>query len=411
MNNIDKKRMMARQAARRRNRAALSPTVNNRSLYEQKKAMYNRIMSEIVPLIQKELNESNQNDELNELFGFGKKEVAEPAQAITADFIKEASTEDLAVAMAEQMNYWMAKAGENVDKAIMSTVAQIHDICKDSVEAAEKVCTAIVVAIKKALSFTLNATIDGVKGLGRLLLMGISFLVKLGNNGIKFAAEALPQAYNTIVKFLQNTYNALKKEVENKEASFSDKANVFFKVVVAGMTLVANKVVGAVETIGKWVKEIYAEAKENVVMAIAVVRTWFAMKSEKVAAFIKESAGDIKESVVKAWNALEKGLRKSWKTVTEKVLAWIADVKDSFNNLKEKISGVITKAGDKIIQGRDKMLVAGINKAVGALKKNYSEDDIVSMVRKAYNEGITFEADGSCILNECYYSSTYLRQI
>ena len=77
----------------------------------------------------------------------------------------------------------------------------------------------------------------------------------------------------------------------------------------------------------------------------------------------------------------------------------------------EKIADTITAAGDHIIAAKDKAVVFGIGKAVKALSKNYSEDDIVGIVRAAYNEDLRVDLNGNVLLNEAYYTKTNLRRI
>ena len=409
----NRKRLLANNANARR--ARRSSTVNSRSkqraLYEAKKNMYNRIMREITPIIESELKKNGNQLPVNELFGFGGGSAKEPQQKLTAEFIKEASNDELAAALAENMNYWMAKGKENVDLALQDSIAAIHAACESSKEVAQKVCTAVGAAIKNALTGAKDLAIDGVRGLGRLILMGVAMLVKLANNGIDFAKNTLPAVYNMIVNYLKQVYQSLKDKTNENGGRLAEKLKVFYKVAVAAITLVANKVSGAAEVFGKWISDVCNDAKENVLIALYTVRTWFAVKAKAVADYVSETAGSIKQAVVEAWNKLDKSARKMWKEATEKILGWINDVKVSLANLKQKISASVTAAGDKIVAGRDKVLVSGINKAVNILKNRYSEDDMVALVRKAYNEGIEFEIDGTCLLNECYYTNTYLKQI
>ena len=92
----------------------------------QKKQVYEKIMRELMPILNEHLDE---DDEINELFGFGSS-VKEPSQALTAEYIKEVSVEELTDVMGEYMNYWMAKAGDSIDKALQTSSAKMLEICK-----------------------------------------------------------------------------------------------------------------------------------------------------------------------------------------------------------------------------------------------------------------------------------------
>lgn len=56
------------------------------------------------------------------------------------------------------------------------------------------------------------------------------------------------------------------------------------------------------------------------------------------------------------------------------------------------------------------MLASGIEKAVKVMKPKYSEDDLVALVRKAYNEGLQLEPNGTLIINEKYYCTAAQRK-
>lgn len=175
--------------------------------------------------------------------------------------------------------------------------------------------------------------------------------------------------------------------------------------------LIANKIQGAAQAFGEWLKTIIADVKEKVNAAVMICRSWFAVKSKEVVDFMKDQFNNVRQSCVEAWNKLDKAARKAWNKATDKIISWVNNVRITLSKLGEKITATVNKAGDAIISGKDKVMIAGINKAVKALSSKYSEDDVVAIVRKAYNEGIKFAADGSCVINESYYMNTKLQLV
>ena len=369
----------------------------------QKKQVYEKIMRELMPILNEHLDE---DDEINELFGFGSS-VKEPPQALTAEYIKEASVEDLTDVMGEYMNYWMAKAGDSIDKALQTSSAKMLEICKNNSEGAKKIFGAMIFAVKKGLTGAGNLAAN----IGRGILMACAFCVKMVANGIDIAKNALVSLYKNIAEFLKNSYANLKNSSKKGVDTASDKLQIFCKVAMAVILLIANKIQGAAQAFGEWLKTIIADVKEKVNVAVMICRSWFAVKSKEVADFMKDQFNNVRQSCVEAWNKLDKAARKAWNKATDKIISWVNNVRITLSKLGEKITATVNKAGDAIISGKDKVMVAGINKAVKALSSKYSEDDVVAIVRKAYNEGIKFAADGSCVINESYYMNTKLQLV
>lgn len=373
---------------------------------KQRKYAYEKIMRTIGPM----LNEAEEQEELNELFGFGNS-VKEPEQKLTADVIKETSTEELADVLAEHFNFWMAKTGDNIDKAITNAITALHSHCSENKEGAKKVMQSIVIACRKAANGTAEFAKNSAKAVGRVLLLGCALCVKFTANSISYAKEALMTIYKEVSEKLSEMYNSLKEKAKAGAEWIGEKAQLLCKLSMAACYLVAHKFAGAAETVGKWVKELFEDIKDGVVLACMILRSWFTAKAQAVQEFLKEKAGAVKQACVETWNKLDKKVRKAWNAMAEKVVSLYNNIQCTLSKLGDKISNTMTKAGDAIIAGKDKTLVAGIGKAVKMLSKNYSEDDVVAIVRKAYNEGLSFEADGSCIINEAYYSNTRLKHV
>ena len=78
------------------------------------KALYESIMRQVAPEIRKVLKES---EEMNEGL-FGIKEPNKPSEELTAEFVRAHSQEEVAELFYQYSIYIMAKANQNVDKAI-----------------------------------------------------------------------------------------------------------------------------------------------------------------------------------------------------------------------------------------------------------------------------------------------------
>lgn len=347
--------------------------------------------------------------ELNELFGLGGPK--KPKQELTAEYIRNADGGELADLLAEYCNYWMASAGESLDKAIMPAVNALFNTCKEKKEDGTKLMKAIVLACRKALTGAYDKTLDGVKALPRILLMGVALTVKFGANGIDLGVNAAKAIYSAIVTWVKDTYGKCKDGVEKAWDATKDKMVLCAKVLMAVGVLCAYKVAGAAQTLGALVKEIVNDAKDGVNAAVLIVRMWFAAKAEAVTAWVKETVADAKNKVVEVWNGMEKAVTKGWNNAVSKIVDWCNSIKLTVNKIVDKVADTMTAAGDAIVGAKDKVVVASIGKAVKMLSKNYSEDDIIAIVRKALKEGVRFEADGSFIVNEKYYTSTNLKPV
>ena len=165
----------------------------------------------------------------------------------------------------------------------------------------------------------------------------------------------------------------------------------------------ANKVQGAVETLGNFFKQVLADAKAKKDGAILLVKTWLQAKSEAVKSWITETGGEIRKTVIEAWNAMDRKVRNAYDKVARKLEDWMNDIKELVQEIGTKISDAADKAKDVVIDKKDKALVWGIQKGVKALSKNYTEDQVVALVRKCYNESVVPNTrTGNIVINEAY---------
>lgn len=383
--------------------------VISRSDMTSRKAIYESVVKQAMPQIEALLREQQINE------GWFGESAKKPEQELTAEFINNASKEDLAKAIAEHLNFWCAKATDSIDKACSSSTQHILGLIKKagekSADLAKKVLMGIVDAVRVAIKGAGELVVDGVKGVGRIILLGVATCFKLAVNGVKLAEAAGKAVYKSVSEWLSSTYDSLKDKVQKGAEAVKDGLALFLKVSLAVCVLCANKIQGAAESFGAFIKKVAADVKDKVVLAVVATRTWFAVKAKEVAEWIKSVAGDIRSACVEAWNGLEKGTIKVWKAVSGKILDWCNSIRMTVAEIGKKISDTISAAGDHIVAAKDKAVVAGIGKAVHMLSKKYSEDDIVNIVRAAYNEDLHFDADGNTLINESYYANTFLRRI
>ena len=123
------------------------------------------------------------------------------------------------ILMGEYMNYWMAKAGDSIDKALQTSSAKMLEICKNNLEGAKKIFGAMIFAVKKGLTGAGNLAVN----IGRGILMACAFCVKMVANGIGIAKNALVSLYKNIAEFLKNSYANLKNSSKKGVDTASDK--------------------------------------------------------------------------------------------------------------------------------------------------------------------------------------------
>jgi hypothetical protein len=122
-----------------------------------------------------------------------------------------------------------------------------------------------------------------------------------------------------------------------------------------------------------------------------------------VKSWITETGGEIRKTVIEAWNAMDKKVRNAYDKVAKKLEDWMNDIKELVQEIGTKISDAADKAKDVVIDKKDKALVWGIQKGVKGLSKNYTEDQVVALVRKCYNESVVPNTrTGNIVINEAY---------
>lgn len=380
---------------------------NSASLYN---TLCENIADKVMPEVNRMLREEYAIEE-----GWFSTSPKKPSQNLTDDFIRTANSDEIAKVMAEHLNYWAASASDSIDKALSNSVKGLLDICKSGTDKAEetskKVLKGIVDAVRLVIKGGANLAIDSVKGIGRVIMLGAAMCLKLGANGVKAGEAAVRAIYRSIAEFLTSSYEALKDKVEKGIDAVKDGLSIFLKVSLAVILLCANKVQGAAEAFGAWIKGVAKNIADKTVLAVITVRTWFAVTSKEVAEWVKTTVGNVRSACVDAWNALEKKITKVWKEISNKIIEWANEFRMTIAEIGKKIADTMTAAGEHIIAGKDKAVVYGIGKAVKALSKNYTEDDVVAIVRAAYNEDLHFDENDNTILNEAYYTKTNLRPI
>lgn len=383
-------------------------TVNS---MRSQKALYNAIMESVTPQIAKlvkeaeeedkasddvkdaEKNESNDVDEaaLNELFGFGSS-VQKPEKALSLENSDDENA-DLFIAWCA---YYMSKCSNDAKKGMDAFFKASGDVIK-------KAPMMIVKGILKLMSGAIKGSVFGVGTVAAVVLGSISMLVRLTVSCVEKAKEALAQLYKTISQGITTFYKNFMSGTEKIAKDSSDKLTVWVGVISGALMACANKIQGAVETLGAFFKQVLADAKEKKDAAVLLVKTWLQAKSEAVKSWLTETEGEIRKTVIEAWNAMDKKVRNAYDKVAKKLEDWMNDIKELVQEIGTKISDAADKAKDVVIDKKDKALVWGIQKGVKGLSKNYTEDQVVALVRKCYNESVVPNTrTGNIIINEAY---------
>lgn len=383
-------------------------TVNS---MRSQKALYNAIMESVTPQIAKlvkeaeeedkasddvkdaEKNESNDVDEaaLNELFGFGSS-VQKPEKALSLENSDDENA-DLFIAWCA---YYMSKCSNDAKKGM-------DTFFKASGEVIKKAPMMIVKGILKLMSGAIKGSVFGVGTVAAVVLGSISMLVRLTVSGVEKAKEALAQLYKTISQGITTFYKNFMGGTEKIAKDSSDKLTVWVGVISGALMACANKIQGAVEALGAFFKQVLSDAKEKKDAAVLLVKTWLQAKSEAVKSWLTETGGEIRKTVIEAWNAMDKKVRNAYDKVAKKLEDWMNDIKELVQEIGTKISDAADKAKDVVIDKKDKALVWGIQKGVKGLSKNYTEDQVVALVRKCYNESVVPNTrTGNIVINEAY---------
>lgn len=355
-------------------------------------------------------------DSVNEgLFGIGSP--SKPSVALTADYIREHTPEEIGQIFFENVIYFMDKAKYEVDSAIDAMNEKMKDIwaeVKNSADTAKNFINGVVYAVKGAISNKYKQVSKYATALPNMVLCGICYLVKLGVSGVDAAKQAIKTLNADIVNFMKKTYDEISEKLSaageklsNVIESMKDKISIFAKVSAAIVVMTAKKIEGIGEDFKNWATDLMSKAKENAVLAVMVVKDWIASKASDVVEFVKSTASDVAEKIEEAWNKIKDDAKKVWEKTTGKLNEWVSNIKVIAANIAKKAGEIAKAAGEKLISIKDAGATTVIKKGVKALNKdNYSLDDVVDMVTQAYNESLYYMNDGSIMLNESAFYRT-----
>lgn len=343
------------------------------------------------------------------LFGIGSP--SKPAIAITADYIREHTPEEIGQVFFDNAAYYMDKAKYEVDKAIDAMNEKMKDIwaeVKNSAEVAKKFADGIVYSVKAAISEKYNAVKKYAAALPNAILCGVCYLVKLGVSGIDAAKNALTTLGKDIADFMSKLYTEISdklkaagEKVGQVVDQMKEKISLFAKVSAAVVVITAKKIEGLGQDLAKWVAGIFDQAKEKAVLAVMTVKNWVSSKTAEIANYVKEKASEVANTIEESWDALKDDVKKVWGKITDKISEWTNNVKVVAANIAKKAGEIAQAAGEKLISIKDAGAATVIKKGVKALnKKNYSLEDVIDMVTNAYNESLYVMKDGSVMLNE-----------
>lgn len=338
-----------------------------------------------------------------------------PKVELTADFIRENNPDVIAEAFFNNVSYAMYKVGSDVDKAINFVVEGLKDIMeeiKSDAELAKKFIEGIGNSILNSMKNAYGYAKKAVTAIPNFIVFSLAFLVKLGISGIDSAKEGIKKIYGILADAVKKAYEEIKGKLkdagdalEGAYNSVKDKVEVFTKLCYSIILAVAKKISGAAEAFGSFLKQLFNDAKEKVVAAVMIVKQWLKSKASDVANYVKSTAGDIADAIKETWKSFSRKVRNAYTDITDKLNGWLDTIKAEMNKIGQKISEIAGKAGDKLISVKDATASAVIKKGVKALnKKNYSLDQVIDMVTKAYNESLFVDEFGELVLNENIYN-------
>lgn len=373
------------------------PQNNNAKLYKS-------LIESIAPEIKKIIKEAEEVDEdevdecgaveegeLNELFGFGS-DVKKPEATLSV----ENTDEENAEIFLQYCEYYMDKAGSN----IASGVANIMKVCQAVlVKAPVIVLKGILMVFSRAYKITKASAAK----VAAIVVACYAVLVKLIKSGVKAADEVLTKVKDTLMSKAKGGYASFKKNTKAVVKEASDNFVMWAGIASAITMMVAEKLEGAADAFGDWVKSIIEDVKNKVEAAAMLVKTWLSTKSDAVKSYITETGKEIKTAAVEVWNKLDKEVRKAYTKVTETLEKWMGSLKDLVTEIGKKIDDAKEATKSYVIDKKDKALVYSIKKAVKGLSDKYKEDEVVALVRKAYNENLKPNANGEFFINECYF--------
>lgn len=346
-----------------------------------------------------ELEEDDMDESaLNELFGFGSS-VKKPAKALSLDNTDDENA-DLFI---EWCAYFMSEASNNVAKGLAAFFKSFGDILVKSPMIITK-------GIVKLMSGAIKSSVYEIHSISTFILAAVSALIRLIAMGAEKAKDALSQLYSYITRGITAFYKKFASNTEEVSTKSKDTLKLWLGVIAGCIMLCAYKIQGAVETFGDFFKKVFDDLKEKKDSAVLIVKTWLQCKSDAVKEWISDIAGDIRKSTIDAWNKLDKSVRKAYNNVAEKLEKWMGDIKELVSYTKEKIEDTAKQAKSFAINKKDKALVWGIQKGVKGLSSKYTEDQVVALVRKCYNESIDFESNKGIAINEKYFYAKNTRK-
>lgn len=373
----------------------------------------NRILNEAFDILESakkkeekkniENKDNIEEQELNELFGFGKDKVEKPAKALSL----ENSDEENAELFIQWFAWYLEQANNNVQKGLSAFFESFGAVLA-------KAPKVIVKGIVMLLSMSIKGAAYGVKTSASIILGGIFALIRLITSGVEGAKECLQNLYKAMLNGFQQFYKTICEKTSKFIADSEDKLKIWMGALSTAFMAVVNNVTGAAEAFGKFVKQILSDAKDKVDGAVLIAKTWLQSKSEEAKNWIKQQAGDIRNTVVDAWNAMDKKMRNSYNNAVKKLEEWMGSIKELIayagTKIAEKGKEAAQKSKEYVLDKKDKAMVWSIQKAVKALSDNYTEDQVVALVRKCYNENLKPMFNGNYRINEAYFYDARTRK-
>lgn len=372
----------------------------------------NRILNEAFNILESAKKEAKKNvedkdnideQELNELFGFGKDKAEKPAKALSL----ENSDEENAELFIQWFAWYLDQANDNIQKGLSTF---FNDFSALFIKAPKMIVKGVIML----LSMSVKGVAYAVKKTAGIVLGSIFALIRLINSGVENAKECLQNLYKAMLNGFQQFYSTMCNKANKFIADSQDKLKVWMGALTAAFMAVVNNVTGAAEAFGKFVKQILSDAKDKVDGAVLIAKTWLQSKSEEAKAWIKQQAGDIRNAVVDAWNAMDKKVRNGYNNAVKKLEDWMSSIKELIayagTKIAEKGKEAAQKSKEYVVDKKDKAMVWSIQKAVKALSNNYTEDQVVALVRKCYNESLKPMFNGNYRINEAYFYDARTRR-
>lgn len=372
----------------------------------------NRILNEAFNILESAKKEVKKNvedkdnideQELNELFGFGKDNAEKPAKALSL----ENSDEENAELFIQWFAWYLNQANDNIQKGLSTF---FNDFSAVLIKAPKMIVKGVIML----LSMSVKGVAYAVKTSAGIVLGSIFALIRLINSGVENAKECLENLYKAMLNGFQQFYKTMCDKANKFIADSQDKLKVWMGALTAAFMAVVNNVTGAAEAFGKFVKQILSDAKDKVDGAVLIAKTWLQSKSEEAKNWIKQQAGDIRNAVVDAWNAMDKKVRNGYNNAVKKLEDWMSSIKELIayagTKIAEKGKEAAQKSKEYVVDKKDKAMVWSIQKAVKALSNNYTEDQVVALVRKCYNESLKPMFNGNYRINEAYFYDARTRR-